>query len=75
MPVSNRVAIYGFGRLGRSVYSTTLNSGSNIKNNDLDIQQLAKVIFEEKGPTLKDIYKRVKYKYYPETDYFNKLLK
>lgn len=74
MPVGNRIALFGFGSIGRSVRSAILNSSVKSQNN-FDFGQLTKVIFDDKCVSLTDIYKKIQHKYYPETDYFNKFQK
>ena len=69
MPVGNRVALFGFGHL-RHVYKSLISSPVKNKTFDIDFKELTKAIFEDKGVSLTDIYKKVQHKYYPEKDYF-----
>ena len=68
MPLDNRIVLWGYGRIGRFVYSGLVNSESKPLNSDINFEQLTKAIFSEKGLSLTDIYKKVQHKYFPEKD-------
>lgn len=62
----NRIAICGFGHVGRFVY----RSGINIFPTNPVSFELSEIITKKSFKSLTSIYKDVKSKYYPEKDYY-----
>ena len=75
MPIRNRVALFGGGRIGRMLFAgTAALSIAQTKQEEsiFDSDMLLKILEPADYTSLVKAYKKVQRKYYPEKDILNK---
>ena len=74
MPIRNRVALFGTGRIGRMLFAGTaaLNVAEIKQEDSIFDSNMLKILEPVDYTTLVKAYKKVQRKYYPEKDILNK---